>query len=182
MEKTTVVRTAVAAAVAGVGLAVGGVALATADEQPSQAPSATPDDEGNEERGNGRGPGHHRWLAGGGDFAERLAEELGIDEARVEDALEAIREEARENRPELDEVDPDELREEIRTRLRENLVERLDDAVEEGTLTEQDKASVLKAFDAEVIGALDRVFHRMPGLDGPDEDGDDSDQPGTSES
>ncbi len=41
---------------------------------------------------------------------------------------------------------------EVRTEARARLVERLDDAVAEGDLTAADKASVLKAFAAGVIG------------------------------
>jgi hypothetical protein len=162
------------------GLAVGGVALATADEQPGDTPSATPEDQGNDKGDEprwGMGPGHRGWFAGGDRFAEQLAEELDIDQAEVEAALEAIREELEANRPDREELDLDNLREELRTRIREHLVERLDEAVAEGTLTEQDKASVLKAFDAEVIGGLDRAFHRMPDADDTPEESEEPDSP-----
>lgn len=170
MQRTTVVRTAVAGAVAGVGLAVGGVAIATADEQPSDAPSATDrDNDPGDSDERSWGPGHRGWFAGGDRFAEQLAEELGVEQAEVEQALEAVREELEENRPDWSGLSPDEIREELRTRMREQLVDRLDDAVEDGTLTEQDRESVLKAFDAGVIGGLDGFRHRGPDTDDPED-------------
>lgn len=66
-------------------------------------------------------------------FVTALAKELGLDEAKVSDALETVRaaHEA-EHRTELS--------------------ERLDQAVEDGDLTAADKESVLKAYDAGVLG------------------------------
>ncbi|HWJ09526.1 MAG TPA: hypothetical protein VNS46_09145 [Nocardioides sp.] len=66
-------------------------------------------------------------------FVTALAEELGLGEAKVSDALETVRaaHEA-EHRTELS--------------------DRLDQAVEDGDLTDADKASVLKAYDAGVLG------------------------------
>lgn len=66
-------------------------------------------------------------------FAKALAEELGIDESKVSDALETLRDAAE-------------------TERRTALGERLDQAVEDGDLTDADKESVLKAFDAGVLG------------------------------
>ncbi len=66
-------------------------------------------------------------------FAKALAEELGVDEDDVADALETVRSAAQAER-------------------RTELAERLDQAVEDDELTEADKASVLKAYDAGVIG------------------------------
>lgn len=66
-------------------------------------------------------------------FAKALADELGIDEAKVSDALETLRTAAR-------------------TEHRSELGERLDQAIEDGDLTDADKASVLKAYDAGVLG------------------------------
>ena len=58
---------------------------------------------------------------------------LGIDESTVSDALETLRDAAE-------------------TERRTALGERLDQAVEDGDLTDADKESVLKAFDAGVLG------------------------------
>ncbi len=70
---------------------------------------------------------------GQGAMATALAEELGLDEATVTSTFE-------------------ELRTERQATARTTFAERLDAAVEDGTLTEADKESVLKAFDAGVLG------------------------------
>ncbi len=66
-------------------------------------------------------------------FASALAKELGVEESKVSDALETVRA-ARE------------------AEHRTALSERLDQAVEDGDLTDADKESVLKAYDAGVLG------------------------------
>lgn len=66
-------------------------------------------------------------------FAAALAKELGIDKSTVTAALEKVRSEHEADH-------------------RAHLSDRLDDAVKAGTLTSDDKASVLKAFDAGVLG------------------------------
>ena len=66
-------------------------------------------------------------------YVTALAKELGVTEARLTDALAEIRSEHEA---------------EHRTRLGE----RLDTAVNDGTLTDADRAAVLKAFDAGVLG------------------------------
>lgn len=199
MDKSTVIRTAIAAGVAAAGLSVGGVALASADDDSSQDPKP------------GVAGERHVFKD---DLAERLAKELGIPESEVEDALEEVRDELVPNlpdlkerfekrfedgdRPDLDDVpappsdgeiekhkqefekalaealgvSEDELSdafEELRTAaesgIRDDLEERLDAAVEDGDLTEADKKSVLKAYDADVIGfpGMGKVFGG-PGL------------------
>jgi hypothetical protein len=76
--------------------------------------------------------------------AAALAEELDLPQADVEEALEKVRGEAEQRF--------EDRAEEWRTEARERLVERLDQAIEDGDLTEADKTSVLKAFDAGVLG------------------------------
>ncbi|KGN43028.1 hypothetical protein [Knoellia aerolata] len=66
-------------------------------------------------------------------YVTALAEELGVTEAKLTAALAEIR---------------GEHQAEHRTRLEE----RLDTAVDDGTLSDADRASVLKAFDAGVLG------------------------------
>ncbi len=66
-------------------------------------------------------------------LTDALAEELGLSEAKVEAAFETVRKEHLTDR-------------------RDALSDRLDTAVEDGKLTKDDKASVLKAFDAGVLG------------------------------
>lgn len=170
MDKSTAVRTGLAAAVAGLGLAVGGVALASAEdgtERPGrgggffaeQLADALGIDQDEVETALGKvhddlaperpdlssgerpaPPTEEELAEHQAAFAQALAEALGISEDRVTDALESLRAEAEERG------------EEFRAELRDRLVERLDAAVEDGTLTEADKASVLKAYDAGVIG------------------------------
>ncbi len=76
--------------------------------------------------------------------AAALAKELDLPRADVEAALEKVRGEAEQRF--------EDRAEEWRAEARERLVERLDQAVEDGDLSEADKTSVLKAFDAGVIG------------------------------
>ncbi|WP_109507417.1 hypothetical protein [Nocardioides speluncae] len=198
MDKSTVIRTAIAAGVAAAGLSVGGVALAAADDDGS--PESKPE----------AGVRH----AFHDDFAERLAEELGVPEEDVEEALDEVRDELVPNvddlkerfekrfgdgeRPDRDDfpeppseeemeqhkqefekalaealgISEDELsdafkelREAAESGIRGDLEERLDSAVEDGDLTEADKESVLKAYDAGVIGfpGFGKVFGG-PGL------------------
>ena len=66
-------------------------------------------------------------------LAKALADELGLDESKVADALDTVRAAHEAER-------------------RTDLSDRLDSAVEDGDLTSADKASVLKAYDAGVLG------------------------------
>lgn len=174
MEKSTLARTLVAGGIAGLGLSLGGVALATADDGANddagpgrpghgEVRFAHADDALAEELGVSEEALQDALEAIKGDlrdearvappedgerpqppseeeleerraaFAEALAEELGIDVAKVEAALDAVREEHEAER-------------------RERIAQRLDEAVEAGDLTAADKASVLKAYDAGVLG------------------------------
>jgi hypothetical protein len=171
MEKNAVIRTAIAAGVAGVGLSVGGIALASADDGSSDDTTRT------DHRG---GPGMRHEMV-----ADDLAEALGVSEDKVSDALEAIHDDVRPERPAdgtrpemptdaereamkakfaaalakelgISEAKVTEALEKLRTEreadARTALAERLDTAVSDGELTPADKASVLKAFDAGVLG------------------------------
>lgn len=179
MNRSTLARTGIAGAVAGLGLAVGGVALASAE---TQAPDTT--------AGSSMHPGGPRGEHG--QIAKVLAEELGLKQAVVQKALDAVRDDLRPDKPAegtaptppteaeraerqaalatalAKELGVSEAKvkaalevlhetmeaehEERRTESRAELVTRLDAAVKAGTLTEADKASVLKAFDAKIIG------------------------------
>lgn len=189
MDKATLARTGIASAVAGLGLAVGGVAMAsadstaTADLTASARPDLRPagghaevlaeelglDEEVVEEAlqavhdelrpdapdtSDGtlpEPPTEEERAEREAAFAAALADELGVSEAKVTAALEALRAAAEANA------------EEMRAGLRDNLVERLDAAVEDGTLTEADRTSVLKAYDAELIGGMDGGFRVLHG-------------------
>jgi hypothetical protein len=172
MDKQALVRTTIAAGVAGLGLSVGAVAMATADEDAAttSAAGAAAED---------RGPGHHQQMAAD------LADALGVSQDKVETALEAVRDELRPQRTDDDgrpappseeeraereaafakalaeelDISADKvtealagLRADAEAEGRTRLAERLDAAVEDGDLTAADKASVLKAYDAGVLG------------------------------
>lgn len=111
----------------------------------------------------GRGPHGMR----GQRHAEELAERLGVEQDALEDAMATLRENRREEGRAamaaalaeelgLDEATVTSAFEELRTErqatARTTFAERLAAAVEDGTLTEADKESVLKAFDAGVLG------------------------------
>lgn len=162
MDKQTWARTLIAGSIAGAGLAVGGVSLASADE-------AAP------------GPSfHHR--AGGPSGAD-LAEELGVSEAKLADAMAAVHDDLKPPADGARHMPPDRaqiaehkaafasalatelglseakvtaaletVRAEAQAEHRDDLSARLSDAVDAGDLTEADKASVLKAFDAGLLG------------------------------
>lgn len=174
MDKSTVIRTGVAGAVAAAGLVVGGTAIASADDQPSAS---------SETQSAARGPGGHGGKGGPGigvRDAAAFAKALDVSEDDLTAAFKAVREDlkgdksadgdrvAREVRQaalaaalaeELD-ISPDtvtsaleDLRSDATADRRTKLSERLDTAVDGGDLTDTDKASVLKAFDAGVLGA-----------------------------
>lgn len=178
MDKQTLIRTTVASAVAAAGLAVGGVALASADDQAPTAASQSGTIAFGHDRGPG-GPGGRgdHVMFGGAD----LAKALGVSEAKLRTAMENIREDLKPaDRP--DGPPTDAQRDAMRAKLakalakeldlseakvtaaldkvqaahqaeaRSDLASRLDDAVKAGKLTSTDKASVLKAFDAGVLG------------------------------
>jgi hypothetical protein len=205
MDRSTIVRTTVAATVAGLGLTVGGIAVATAADDPTEQPDRR--DHGSLEIA----PFGHRF--GPDPLAEQLAEELDLQQKDVEDALDAVRDDLRADlpRPRSDEwPEPpteeeleehrdafvtalakalgvseeevnealdaireeaesrtEDLHEELRARARQELVDRLDEAVEGGTLTEADKESVLEAYDE---GVLVGFGHRVPPWPGADEE------------
>jgi hypothetical protein len=66
------------------------------------------------------------------EFAAALAEELGLPESQVTDAIEAVHEQ---------------LRAERRAQMQEQLGERLDDAVEEGRLTQEQADAIAEAHE-----------------------------------
>ena len=74
-------------------------------------------------------------------LASALAKELGVDESKVSDALDKLREERKADRPEQT---PDKARTDLKTRLAA--------AVKEGKLTQAEADAVLKAAEAGIIG------------------------------
>ena len=174
MDRSTIVRTGVAGAIAGMGLAVGGVAMANADA-PTTTTSTTSTSAAAQP-----GPGRD-----GGQLAATLAKQLGLSESKVKAALDAVRD-AQKPTKSADGTKPTPPTEaeraahqaafikalaakldvseakvkaalavaqtEARATERADLKTKLDAAVKAGTLTDADEASVLKAFDAKVIG------------------------------
>ncbi len=169
MDRSTIARTGIAGAVAGMGLAVGGVAMANADTPETSVTSTAQPDHG---PGGGElaatlakqlgldedvvtkaldavrddlkptkpaegtkptPPTEAERAAHQAAFIKALAAELDVSQAKVKAALTVARTEARATE-------------------RSNLKTKLDAAVKAGTLTSADEASVLKAFDAQVIG------------------------------
>lgn len=175
-------KTTVAAAVAGGALAltgiVAGATVAAADPTPppSASPSADPRTGPNDQAGPGLKGRHVGFVS-----ASALAEKLGLDEAKVSEALQAAREELLPDR----EADPDsrpspeqrqaelakalaeklgveqsavekaltELRDEAKADGIAALKERLAEAVKAGTLTQAEADAVVKAAEAGVIPA-----------------------------
>ncbi len=158
-----------------------GIASAAEDGAPSDdsSPAASPStDTGAPERGDrGRGPG-----GGHGSGGPELAEALGVSETELESALESVREQLeptqsdRSTPPAAGELEErrdqmidalaeelglsaaevtaafEELQQAHADERRSALADRLEEAVTAGDLTAEDRASVLKAFDAGVLG------------------------------
>ena len=86
-------------------------------------------------------------------LAAALAEALDVDAADVEAALEEIRSDL--------EATMEERLAEVREQFRADLVDRLDAAVDDGTLTEADKQSVLKAYDEGLLDGPGGFGHHL---------------------
>jgi hypothetical protein len=165
MNKQTFARMLVAGSVAAAGLTLGGIGLASAEDQ-SPAPGARhlmlgphgadlaeelgvsdaqlqaamaavhdelkpptrPADGERPMRPTSQEIADHQ-----SQLASALAKELGLSEPRVAAALEKVHAQARADH-------------------RDELTSRLDAAIKSGDLTPADRASVLKAFDADVLG------------------------------
>jgi len=168
---------AVAATVAGFGATQ---ALAASSPSPSSRSTTTPSASPSSGSGEGRGgPARH---GGMGVDAAALATALGLQESAVQQALDSVRSTLRPSAPsegtaptEADRTARDKamvtalakalgvteatvqsaldtIRSQHQADRRAELSDRLDDAVAAGTLTAADKNSVLKAFDAGVLG------------------------------
>ncbi len=159
-----------AALVAATSLGIAGMASATtATPEPSASASATPGTEGR-----GGGSGRH----GGGFDAAALAEKLGVEESAVEDALQSVRgsapsREDTDGKPDraalqsglaaslgealgVDEATVqaalDALEAEQREERSADLQERLDAAVAEGSLTQEEADGAAKAVELGLLG------------------------------
>ncbi len=166
---------------AGLALGGFGIASAAEDgvESDSSSPAAgSAAGTGSAERSDrGHGPGR-----GHGQSGPELAEALGVSETELQAALESVREQLEPSRADRSTRPADGEREERRGQMidaladelglsaaevtsafeelqqgladerRTELGDRLDEAVSEGDLTAADRTSVLKAFDAGVLG------------------------------
>jgi hypothetical protein len=162
----------------GAGIGIGVANLASADITPTPSPTSTAS--GSPAPGTDRGwPGHPGRDSGADGLARELANKLGVDEATVEEALRAIKEETEPagkpdppTKPDVAEREPalakalssklgiDEAK--IKAALEEisathqaermaALKARLDAAVQAGTLTQAEADAVQKAVDQGVI-------------------------------
>lgn len=186
-KKATGIAAAAGVLALGAGVGVAGLAQAQPTPSPgspssSASPSTGTDRPGGDtDRRDGRG-GRGFF---GGESAAQLAEKLGVTEAKVTEALRAIAEERRANRPSQDpsaspsqRPDPAERDAELAKALAEKLglaedkvataltelrearqaeraaalKERLDAAVQAGTLTQAEADAVTKAVEKGVIG------------------------------
>ncbi len=171
-------------AVGGLGIAAAAEDGAESDSSTPAASSSTDtssSERGNRDHGPSRGPGGGRGLGG-----PELAEALGVSESQLQSALDSIREQRESSQTEESappaEGDLEERRDQMVDALAEELDlsvaevtaafdevqqahaderrtalgDRLDEAVDAGDLTAQDRASVLKAFDAGVLGGPER--------------------------
>lgn len=179
-----IARIAVAGGITAIGLTLGGVAIANAADSTGNDSAST----GSSSSSASDGPrfGGHRGGPANIERAALLAERLGLDEEKVADALDAVRDElprpekpaAGEERTPPTAADREErdaafakalaaeldvttaavsdalagIDAERQAGYRTDLSTRLDTAVDAGDLTAADKASVLKAFDAGVLG------------------------------
>ena len=85
-----------------------------------------------------------------------LAKKLGVSEDKLKEAMDSLRSEGsgeqKGERPDKSAMDQKLATSEREAEHRTELSSRLDEAVSKGTLSSSDKDSVLKAFDAGVLG------------------------------
>lgn len=129
-----------AAGVLGVGIAAPTVALAD-DKTPT--PSASTSTDQGSDRQQQRADRQQ-------EFAESLAKELGVPTDKVTAALEKLREQHRADRPERPSTEDRQAK----------LKERLDQAVKDGKLTQEQADAVLKAVEAGVFPGPGGHGHR----------------------
>ncbi|MEW2442611.1 hypothetical protein [Micromonospora marina] len=152
MSKKHLLAGLAAAGVLGVGIAAPTVALAD-DKSPNPSSSAsTTTDQGDDRR--------QRHADRQAEFADALAEELGVSTDKVTAALEKLREQRQGDRPERPERPSTEDRQAA-------LKERLDQAVTDGKLTQEQADAVLEAAEAGVFPGPGKGGHHGRGGDRP---------------
>ena len=136
-----------AAGVLGVGIAAPAVAFA--DDNATPKPSASSTDQGGTDRQQQRADRQAQ-------FAEDLAKELGVSTDKVTAALKKIREQHQADRRERPSTEDRQA----------DLKERLDQAVKDGKLTQEQADAITKAAEAGVLpGPGGHGQHGMGGMD-----------------
>ncbi|WBC07008.1 hypothetical protein [Micromonospora sp. WMMA1947] len=143
MSKKQLLAGLAAAGVLGVGIAAPTVALAD-DKSPNPSSSAGSTDQADDRR--------QKHADRQAEFAEALAKELGVSTDKVTAALEKLHEQRQGDRPERPERPSTEDRQAA-------LKERLDQAVTDGKLTQEQADAVLKAAEAGVFPGLGKGGH-----------------------
>ncbi|MFR9778243.1 hypothetical protein ACL02O_19590 [Micromonospora sp. MS34] len=133
MSKKHLLAGLATAGVLGVGIAAPTVALAD-DKSPSPSASTSTSTDQGTDRQQQRADRQQQ-------FAEALAKELGVSTDKVTAALEKIREQHQGDRPQRPSAEDRQAR----------LKERLDQAVKDGKLTQEQADAVLKAVEAGVF-------------------------------
>lgn len=128
--------------------AIATAAIAGAVVTGAVLPALAQDDTTSEESAEDGTPREEARAAREAAFAEALADELGIEQDRVEDALAAVRER---------------LRAEWEEQARAALEERLAQAVEDGDLTQEQADAILEATESGVLPFGGRHGHRGHG-------------------
>ncbi|MDW5322905.1 hypothetical protein [Plantactinospora sp. KLBMP9567] len=166
----------VAAGVLTVGLAAPAVAFAEDGTTPAPTPSSS-------ERGTNAPEHGKRWAEQRGKLAEQLAEELGVPQDRVEAALAKIKEQHRaewkDRAEQRGKGKPDAGSKADRGAM---LKERLDKAVSDGKLTQEQADAILAAVKSGVFPAFGGGHWGGPKHGGPagaPADGGESDTPAT---
>jgi DNA-binding MarR family transcriptional regulator len=180
-KKMTLGLSATALALVG-GIGVAGVASATTTPAPAPSTSSSASADGSTSTAPGGGMGKHGGRGGERGIAQAsaLAEKLGVDEAKVTEALQAFREANKPTTPPTEGAKPDqaardaalakslaeslgieestvtaaleELRTEKQAEKAAALKTRLDQAVADGKLTQAEADAVTKAIENGVIG------------------------------
>jgi len=142
MSRKNVLVGLAAAGVLGVGIAAPTVALAD-DKSPAPSASASAD------QGTDR---QQKRADRQAEFADALAKELGVSTDKVTAALEKLKEQHKGDRPERPSTEDRQAKQkDWQANRQEQLKNRLDQAVKDGKLTQDEADAVLKAVDAGVF-------------------------------